>query len=1281
MKIGYMRLVKSVHLTMNIPSKSSFLLTTPTEEEFHHIKGCIETTAKSQNLDILTTLAYLDVDEYTGIRKWFFEASKKYIRLPLVGDERASRKEAERALKSFSLFATGAISGDIIQGIGDQSKGCLMRVSQNIPPASYVLDSMRSHIDIWNMFLERLSSIERLSEASKYEKEYWVYHYQTDEEGYVDDVPGMEVEILQFGESHFTQELSELQLESISSGWQVLVDVVNMFPVSPGSKGMKGKNTLMFRRGIWQVSSSYAEVSEYNGLVISEQGVKQGGKGKMFTIDMGGVKIALKVTDERRKKLTEKDILGVLKECDVPESTYTEIKEYMSAFSAASLKSLLQKLIRFRATKVKVEKEYPVEDVYMVTFCLLMLHPGGFVPDIQRYVTGQEAAFKRHMVTLFEDGWFAPEDEECALMCLINALLSQRIPSFHPTLTEVKRALALGVKSLNSANTFLWSTDPLPSVKLSKKASKLECMSCLMDTLRSFASDLNMVRFIVKHNSECFPNPSNQRPDVMPIVHFVDHHCLPEICYFYPKEVPVATKKPGSKPFSGLFSKIFNEVTGVNPRRTRKGRGWSKEFEDKPFVKHTRQAQRLTVLSKTATPNLIPITAKTTSISYILDDSWVAGMIGALEIRGRPPCLVTLHPNDLSVWVGIQKPSKNMKDDLTPEREDEAINEGKAIMRKWKSAGMCEPPIQAMKGCFFCVDNKVVYIKVGKEAIAWDTYKNRKDVLPISSEVSLSVENGLVMEGSGEVGGAEVKFGKMLEGIESPYLRRAMCILGGSKSGIEFPRVGREGGGTEAPVSTEDVGAYEVVCYLKLLFPGALVRKGGFALEFKVTHGPLLWKARDVIAATLEKRKNKITEGKWKAVGKKDTRTLFEYQTSSMQEMVRNHNAGKKGHFLWLKVGMGKTLLVLSYIKWLWENGKLPKYIVYTLPTSALTTIRTELETFGIDYEFLVPLKSLGKYKKEKGVRLGKDLRGYRVTLILHDHLRDICDDLQPLLPECVFVCDEVHKALNDTLRTKAALTMSNLSFEFIALTGTPIIDTHTYKLIWWLSQVSSFNVNQKNFWVACNGMVARKVKTGINTHHMQMDVEIEGEKLKEYVKLVPPSLGGRNTHPSFSDISKAMELCYDVAVRASMSEMMESKCFVLVKDKAQQNLVKSLLVKEGMREKDIFLIESEKTIFLTDDAIDRGDIHPYRVVITTIRNVEGYTLTALNTMIKFPIPSSQASRTQADGRIDRKGSRYTDVYYKMYTCGILTHILNHHKDANNLQTALLGIAKDVGAV
>ena len=476
---------------------------------------------------------------------------------------------------------------------------------------------------------------------------------------------------------------------------------------------------------------------------------------------------------------------------------------------------------------------------------------------------------------------------------------------------------------------------------------------------------------------------------------------------------------------------------------------------------------------------------------------------------------------------------------------------------------------------------------------------------------------------------------------------------------------------------------------ISLLYPSALQRVPGNALKFKVRIGPLLWHIRKIIVEYLNSGLKDVNNENWGNTGERAGRKLWDHQKSSIKEMIAAHRLGRKGHFIWIDVGLGKTLIVLSYLKWLKEQSQLPKYIIYTLPSSAITSIREEIKNYGFRSLLLVPLKSLKKEYLANGVpksyvRKGCIPEPYTINLIEHDHLRR-CEDILPeYMSESIFVIDEVHKCLNETKRTAVALQFSHLSQEFIALTGTPIIDSNTYKLIWWLEQIVPFEVNERNFWASANGMVAKRVNTGVKVNRKDVRVELSSEEDRVYKSLVSPALGGTNSNPRPEDLRNAMNISYvatDRGITKQVKGFLESGhgVFVVAKDRSHQIRLRDIFLKSfSIRPKDIFLISKDRSIFLTDKAVSSNKVRDYKIVITTIRHSEGYTLTRLSAMVSGVYPSNNATREQLEGRINRIGQKSDTVYYRIVHAGILTYILEHHNDARNLSAVLSAIADEI---
>ena len=127
------------------------------------------------------------------------------------------------------------------------------------------------------------------------------------------------------------------------------------------------------------------------------------------------------------------------------------------------------------------------------------------------------------------------------------------------------------------------------------------------------------------------------------------------------------------------------------------------------------------------------------------------------------------------------------------------------------------------------------------------------------------------------------------------------------------------------------------------------------------------------------------------------------------------------------------------------------------------------------------------------------------------------------------------------TQRTAMALELARLSSGFVALTGTPIVDSRAYTLMTWLELVVPFEVNKRNFWVAANSMVAKLVATGVIVQREEVPVRMTPAQLKRYQGLVQPRHGGHE-HTDASEYSyhEAATLGYEVCEAAMVAKTFE---------------------------------------------------------------------------------------------------------------------------------------------
>ncbi len=1239
---------------------------------------------------------------------------------PLPEPKQFPRKNAETTLKEFSVALTGARPGDIIVGKSNTSRGAIIKIHIRIVyPQTKSVTYLRLFPDLWAEYMVKLGGVPFFAEMTIDEREHWININQDPSDISIGEA-GERVELLQPGSSDFVNKLTETQLETLlngnpnaTDGFWTAAEIEAMFPAKPGSKAKH--HTLIMFRGMWKLISDHEIANEFGGIVIdieygnimtdvtndktiyilddlTKEYIQKNHKWVRPTGKKAVQKIGFMVSKDSIP-ITEKLIDGLIGDYNTEDIKL--IRYAMRRFTGAAYKSLLQKLIRFTADTVEINgKLLSSELVLLVTIGELSRYPGSFVPDIQRYVTGLESLAKRLAVTIFEDS--STEDDSHLLSLLGGALLVQRVKAWTPTRELLLFWMQYAISGLQSTKAYLYETKKALTQKpytINVQNTTLQNCSALLDELKSFHGDMALVRYIATNTPNKYTPPKNKRfnhPEIMPFIHCVDQHWAPNIVYFFS---PVVAKEamlgsPSSAPFEKMMDKIFTEVTGINPRRNYNID--FDDFEDQPFVKETRAAQQLVMIAKQEKQHHRSIIkGKQYHVSFTLDIGWLSGMVGVLEIKGTPLALVTLRSDDPLQLVVIRRPSRNMTDStLSSKRHEQAIAMAKEILKNGVSLNKTTAPSPLFNGAsvYLIDDNYIIETADGKK-ISWEEARQLEFTVPILSAMKYSMSSALVNIGDGVERGAASKLTKLIQETPINVLRRVVMYLSTFRPQLELNRVSRGGGGVHHAVVFEDVGTLHFIMQLSTLYPAAVRPTKFQPSKFDVPVGPILWKVVKEIRKTIAGAISKKVSQTWKKITIKDTkkRTPWPHQNDALEDMMQQHCAGGKGNFISVPVGLGKTLIVMSYLQWLQSISQLPKYIIYTLPQSAIKSVIHEIQVFGFEVELLIPLKNIKAKQLPEGITVTQSCKPkpYTVTMLEHDYLRRCETELVNIASDSIFIIDEVHKALNDTKRTSVALEISHLSREFIALTGTPVIDSKTYKLMWWLEQVVPFEVNDKNFWVAANSMIAKKAHTGVIVDRKEVLALFNKKEETAYIESVPPALGGINTSPTGEDWQSATAISYQACnremIKQTTASLKKGRGVMLVaKDSRHQDVLYNKLIRTKLQPSQVFVLKGGDSIFLTAEAVEKGETPDYKVVIVTIRQAEGYTLTHLGAMVTSVYPSNNATREQIEGRINRIGQKQKTVLYRIVHAGILTRILKNHNNAKSLSMALQSLAEEI---
>ncbi|MHA1988670.1 MAG: DEAD/DEAH box helicase family protein [Promethearchaeota archaeon] len=651
--------------------------------------------------------------------------------------------------------------------------------------------------------------------------------------------------------------------------------------------------------------------------------------------------------------------------------------------------------------------------------------------------------------------------------------------------------------------------------------------------------------------------------------------------------------------------------------------------------------------------------------------------------------IVTMKTDDPLQLIAIRAPrsrrGKTEYKSLTPEQEEQAIEIARDRLLRGVPINKATSPHQSLNGCrvYLIRNEEGEYYELRKNnwSKRWDEARFLSFDLEEYKPIEFTIKRALTRIGSGVETNYKNKLHELFSSTPIKIVRRTLIYLSTANSTIEMPTIGRGGDGG----AIEDIGAFHLLLNISIIAPGAIRPVERRPSVFIVPNGPLLWNIRKILIGIVHKKSEKNSG--WDNSEFKDNRELFSYQKDTLKDMINHFNDGLKGQFIWLPVGMGKTKIVLTYLAYMKKINQLPRYIIYTLPPEAINSIIEELKLFGIKTNVMIPLKNISikrrPYDKANvSVTAGCKPKEFHINLIIHDHLKYCPQDLLKYSGDSIIIFDEVHLFLNQSLRTSMGMSLSHLAQQFISFTGTPIVDNKTEKLIGWLEQIVPFEVNKRNFWVAANNMIAKKVTTGIPTNWKDIVAPFNLQEQKQYQKLVPPGLGGVNTNTVARDWIKASNICYKACDRKIVDitrEMLSigRRVMIVARNVNHQNKLNSKLInEEKISSQDIFLIGKDNSIFLTDESVKSGKTPDYKIVIVTKRKSQGYTLTRLNCMITSVYPSNNATREQLAGRINRIGQKVKPLLYRTVHIGLLTTIMNNHQNAKSLSAALQAISE-----
>jgi hypothetical protein len=1123
---------------------------------------------------------------------------------------------------------------------GKQNAGTIMQI--RVPGEKLAYPAARSRIPDPVVIRDALNRFAFFSNLSYDERTAYIESIAVDSDDiYLQEIPGLEVRFHKISGTFFASSLSADQItELIKAGWLKIKDVYQMFPRKPGSKA--ARHTLIFRPSNWSVMPEPRRTKFFgtwvDGTIIG-YGPHDGAVDKVVP-DLGIV----------YGSAPEFNVFDIVREVR-PEADIDGIKGVISWFPPSLHKSLIQKIIRTRCTFVAhQEKEYSARDVLLVSFALLMIHPGSFVPNLQKFVTGLEGATKRLAVSIIEDSYIDRPDVIMSLLAAARLCQTVKVGSeYWPNPSLVKLWMESAIKAQESELMFdydwaNWSESNLPIHNTGYYPWIVSYI--VLRELGSFDSDISMVGSVARNGGKPRSYGFIDSIRTMDLVHCVDHHSFTDIVHFLPYWM-VKEKKD----YSDAMKAIWDNVAGIRPRL---GQCLDLNLQITAAIK---DAQRLVWERHSGEKKeILARAAGKYRTEHVLDDSWIAGLIGPQEFKvGKYHVIVVVRADDIYRYTAVVKPGRNDKQMtfLTEEENDLAVREMESRLRKGvKTKSLLAVPSLANKTCVLTDNGYII------DGALWDDCKRMKVTFPLYPGVKSSVAMSLSVSGDCVMEHADHQAMILLSSVPTDVLHRTYMYLKDAQGHIALRKVGRDGTGSEYSVSPLDTAVCQILSHMTCWYPAGL---SADSAGWKIKSAPILWKIRDMVAGLL---KGGVTDSErlWSSL-RYDDRVLWEHQQESVSALLDKDKQGRTGKIIWAPMGTGKTLIVMRYLLAKYEMGTMPSYLIYTLPAAAIDSVSREFLTHG----FTVRKIDMRAKSSSNTILPGV------INLVEHDHLRmgDLSLQVKQISSDCMMVVDEFHKTMNKTIRTSVALELASAVQSFIAMTGTLIKDSNVNDLLVWLQMAVPFQVTESNYWVAVGSLISKRVFTGVGVEREEIEVPMS----KEYYDLVTPQLGGSSSVLHFK---RAVEESYKATGERLISTVkdyveMGEVVFVNARDISHQYHIKEELVKRGMNPSEIYIISKESPITLL-----YGDNRGIKVVISTFRHVEGYQLTGSRVAISEVIFSNQATREQWEARINRIGQQAKTVKYITIHGGILSYILKKYNSARTISEALKGFADEV---
>jgi hypothetical protein len=941
--------------------------------------------------------------------------------------------------------------------------------------------------------------------------------------------------------------------------------------------------------------------------------------------------------------------------------------------------SLLQKAIRRQPMYLShpdTNEQYSSREV-VVRISKRMLagkQNGFFLPRIGRYVTALQHFLKRLFIIAAEDSVYDESDMHFVSM---HALLSYTIPFWKPSGQTVDRFVSIAVKLLESKYT---SNYPVFNEKRRvdrdmSKSFKINAPSLVHEYIGGMGGDQDMLRWLSQSARNNVRAPQDMSGvDTLDV--FCDQHQDGRLVCFLEQR---------GRTFSEQLSRAFLAVSGHNTRRRPRT---TPSFYEKTVFDALRMNSAMVRGKVPPFPSTVG-----PSIVYDLPLESIAGMVGNVEIslRGKSgKFYATVSSRNIANFVVVRKPGRKKENDsITPETRDIVISE----LRKRLSSGI--PVKNSIDKAF---KHKKIYLKnniwyIGN--VPWLSARRKSYILRKAADWQ-KIHERIVPDYTTFIEPMSVS-----DAVKQFVLGRMI----GFERTVKIPKINRTGNGTDEALTGLEALAWQYLHFLSKHFPDALWQsKKPFTFETRSLElrQRLCNQIRGSIMSMCEYPVFNLHQ------------TLRPHQQVALNELLRNDSQGY-ANFLWMLVGQGKTLTVLRFL----EATRKCRFIVWCVPKSGVASVASQIASVGWMPLLLYPSRgtlknSMLEYPKTLKTRLRQDA----VTIIEHDHLRLLVDQLAGQMCDSAFIFDEVHKAMaSTTKRTTTALRLGRIAKQIVLLTGTPIVNKTAYGLMEWLRLCVPFPVSPSNFWAAANSMVT-SLNTGSVTVkdivHIVKGADREELFFKNHFPTRMPWQGRNPSQPSIDEWRTMRKLSQDIVDRriiqlvvwlyrnhpadwrsdhVSAVQMGANAKFdnssqrpLVVTENARHTVkLVNAVCSQNIQPSDILVVGGgrpaslregvvhKKTVHLTENAVMEGIENPFRMVFVSKGHCEGFSLTWFTCMVTGLYPNNQANRSQMRGRLNRLDAQRLVKTYIKILAGVTTITDAHAQEAAMIESVLKG--------